>query len=147
MKNKRTTSWLTLSARVDASFWTSKRNNTDKIDQTEELVAAKVAVIPRNTTSGFRIEFDLTVQKACQNLSLHAMKVAYQAMVPDDSEIFRIASHGKVEELIAAVCKGTARLTDRDTAGRSLLNVSNNHGVKKTELTMYSIPFRIGISK
>jgi hypothetical protein len=50
--------------------------------------------------------------------------ITYQAMIPNDSEVFKIAGWGEVKELIELLVKGTASLTDRDEEGRSLLNVS-----------------------
>jgi hypothetical protein len=50
--------------------------------------------------------------------------MTYQRTVPIDSQVFEIVSCGKVRELVEALEQGTARLTDRDEEGRSLLNVS-----------------------
>jgi hypothetical protein len=50
--------------------------------------------------------------------------ITYQAMIPNDSVVFRIAHSGRVTDLIELFEKGTAFLTDRDEQGRSLLSVS-----------------------
>jgi hypothetical protein len=50
--------------------------------------------------------------------------ITYQAMIPNDSAVFKIARSGKIKDLIELFEKGTAFLTDRDERGRSLLSVS-----------------------
>jgi hypothetical protein len=50
--------------------------------------------------------------------------ITYQAMIPNDSAVFKIARSGKVTDLIELFEKGTASLTDRDEQGGSLLSVS-----------------------
>lgn len=51
-------------------------------------------------------------------------KLYYQAMVPNDSNIWKIVEAGDVEALREAFVMQTASLTDRDEDGRSLLGVS-----------------------
>ncbi len=116
---------MTPYGRVEVSFWTTSNRShpnigdEDTIDSTDEAFAARMAIVPsRNLPSSFRIVFDFTPR-----LSPSAT-ITYQAMIPNDSEVFRIVRSGQVKELIKALDKGTARLTDRDEEGRSLLNVS-----------------------
>jgi hypothetical protein len=51
-------------------------------------------------------------------------ELTYQAMVPNDSEIWNIIEDGDVEALKKALVMQTASLTDRDENGRSYLSVS-----------------------
>lgn len=51
--------------------------------------------------------------------------ITCQAKIPNNSEVFKIVKHGKLEDLLKAFENKTARLTDRDEEGRSLLNVSH----------------------
>ena len=46
------------------------------------------------------------------------------ALLPEDSRVFQIIKEGDLEGLIRSLSLGEARLTDRDTEGRCLLNVS-----------------------
>lgn len=125
------TSWLTPYGRIDALFWTTQSASQisdadDDVDnKTDDLVAVKIVIIPAKTTSASRIEFNLTLQEAYSYRFLVATKVSYQAMVPDDAKIFSIAMHSQVEDLENILRNGTARLTDRDTKGRSLLAVGH----------------------
>jgi hypothetical protein len=116
---------MTPYGRVEVSFWTTSNrshpniSDEDTIESTHEAFAARLAIVPsRNIASSFRVVFDFT-----PHLNPSAT-ITYQAMIPNDSEVFRIIRSGQVKELVKALSKGTARLTDRDEEGRSLLNVS-----------------------
>jgi hypothetical protein len=54
--------------------------------------------------------------------------ITYQAIIAKDSPVFDIAGRGTVTQLIKAVEKGTASLTDRDEYGCSLLQVRSFPG-------------------
>jgi hypothetical protein len=124
-RSQRHASWMTPHGRVDTSFWTV--SDTSRISDAEENTStatdrefgAKVAIVPSySRTSRFRVVFDITPHLGPKP------KITYQAMIPNDSEIFNLIKFGKVEEFIEALERGTASLTDRDEQGRSLLHVS-----------------------
>jgi hypothetical protein len=55
-------------------------------------------------------------------------KIIYQAIIPNDSEIFRVVAHGSLRELFDILEGRDERITgrslsDRDEAGRPLLSV------------------------
>lgn len=50
-------------------------------------------------------------------------------MISNDSEVFKIAGSGEVEELLKLLEEGIASITDRDEEGRSLLAVSRCRGI------------------
>lgn len=128
-RSHRHAAWMTPYGRVEASFWTTPNrsypriSDEDTIEPTDEAFATRLAIIPGrnlNRASSFRMVFDFTL-----HLNPSAT-ITYQAMIPNNSEVFQIAQYGQVQELISALAQGTARLTDRDEEGRSLLNVSCN---------------------
>jgi hypothetical protein len=109
---------------VQASFWavsndSKLKNQGDAASTANKTVAARVVIVPSSIeTSPFRVVFDLTPHLD------PSTAITYQAMIPNDSEVFKIASFGEVKELIQLLERSTASLTDRDEEGRSLLNVS-----------------------
>ncbi len=85
----------------------------------QSFVTAKIAIQSNVGALGaFRIALDLNPR-----LSPSAT-ITYQAILPNDSEIFKIVRSGKPKDLLKALEAKTASLTDRDEEGRSLLNVS-----------------------
>lgn len=124
-RSHRHASWMTPYGRVDASFWTISNSSHasitdgDAFETMDEAFAARVVIIPSDSKiSLFRVVFDFTPHLD------PTPKISYQAMIPNDSEVFEIVISGQVEKLIGALEKGTTSLTDRDEQGRSLLNVS-----------------------
>jgi hypothetical protein len=121
--SRRYASWSTQYGRVDAFFWTTS-SSTSVIDEDiretlNEVFAAKVTIVPNLCrTRSLRIIFDFPP------ILDPIPKITYQAMIPNDSDVFRIVASGQVEKLIAALDLGSTSLTDRDEEGRSLLNVS-----------------------
>jgi hypothetical protein len=59
------------------------------------------------------------------------VNLTYQAMVPNDSEVFKIVNAGDVKALKKALAMKIASLTDRDEDGRSLLSVRNTPDPRK----------------
>lgn len=114
---------MTHYGRVEAYFSTIS-DGTSIIDEvTYETIdgafVAKVAITPGvGRPYPYRVVFDI-------NPTLDpATKITYQAIIPSDSEVFKIVASGQVKKLIEALELGTTSLTDRDEEGRSLLNVS-----------------------
>jgi hypothetical protein len=98
-------------------------SDIDEASTPKGISAAKFVLTPKFTATPFSIEFDTKLQSYSNNC-LNSIKITYHALCRDDSEIFRIAKYGSVEELRYMLTDETARLTDRDTEGRSLLAVS-----------------------
>lgn len=114
--------WRTPYGRVEGSFWAIPDHSiSDDRDGTRfpsKLAAARLALVPSGVgRTHFRVVFDFTPSlDPCATIT-------YQAMIPSDSKVFRIAQSGDVGELLELLNGGTASLTDRDEEGRSLLNV------------------------
>ena len=121
--NRRYASWSTHYGRVDALFWTTSSStsviNEDTRETLDEVFAAKVVIVPNvRRIRSLRVIFDFPP------ILDPIPKITYQAMIPNDSEVFKIVASGQVERLIEALDLGSTSLTDRDEEGRSLLNVS-----------------------
>lgn len=116
--------WMTPYGRVQASFWgvsddLNLSTREDAIGTVDKTIAARLAIVPPSIeTPSFRVVFDFNPY-----LDPPAT-ITYQAMIPNDSEVFKIASVGEVRDLLKLLEGGTASLTDRDEEGRSLLNMS-----------------------
>lgn len=117
--------WVTPYGQVEVSFWQTVNGslpiitNEPTTKSLDKAWAAKVVLVPRRKrASAFRVVFDFTPRLD------PLAKVTYQAIVPNDSEVFRLVRENRVKELIEALKKGTAHLTDRNEKGRSLLSVS-----------------------
>lgn len=109
---------------MQASFWqvptAFEHTGTEEDISEQNSIAARIAIHPKGSVvSSFRVVFDFDPR-----LNPSAT-VTYQAMIPNDSEIFKIIESGEVEELLEALDNKTASLTDRDEEGRSLLNVGS----------------------
>ena len=96
-------------------------DNENTARKTKDLTS----VYPARITLFTRSKPESTV---CVNLDFNPlwdlpMKLTYQAMVPNDSEVFKIVDAGDIEALKKAFVMKTASLTDRDEDGRSLLSV------------------------
>jgi hypothetical protein len=107
------------------SFWGiadySKLESSEAASRSgNKVIAARLAFVPKIVgQSLFRVVFGV-------NPYLDpSATITYQAMIPDDSEVFEIAGFGKVEDLIKLLRNGDASLTDRDEEGRSILNVGH----------------------
>jgi len=117
------TAWQTQFGRMELSFWLTSTvvDNENTARKTKDLTS----VYPARITLFTRSKTESTV---CVNLDFNPlwdlpMKLTYQAMVPNDSEVFKIVDAGDVEALKKAFVMKTASLTDRDEDGRSLLSV------------------------
>ncbi len=114
--------WRTPYGRVLAFFWKTQ-NSSKRRSNGEELIAqnsiaAKIAIYPGDMGSGpFEIVLNLDPR-----LNPSAI-ITYHAMIPNNSEVFKIIKLGELEELLRALEAKTVSLTDRDEDGRSLLNV------------------------
>jgi len=110
--------------RLDISFWDVIEKSRFKVveedgESTTTDIAATLSIIPNDTkksASSLTFSFTLHINPL--------VKISYQAMKPNDSEVFKIVKFGDVETLIRAIESGSASLTDQDEKGRSLLSVS-----------------------
>ena len=108
--------------------------NTESAD---EAFAAKVVITPTTTTlSNFQIIIDLA-SRTFQNGTAHLTPtLTFRAMIPDDSEVFRVVRGGSVKKLKKLLSSGAASLGDCDSEGRSLLNVSPCEDAKHSRYTL-----------
>jgi len=110
--------------RLDISFWDVIEKSRFKVveedgESTTTDIAATLSIIPNDTKkSASSLTFSFTPHIN------PLVKISYQAMKPNDSEVFKIVKFGDVETLIRAIESGSASLTDQDEKGRSLLSVS-----------------------
>jgi hypothetical protein len=106
------------------SFWAGSNDfNTETrggpSGKDSKIAAARLIIVPNSAgTSPFRMVVDLAPRLD------PTATITYQAMIPNNSAVFRFARFGKVTDLIKLFEKGSAFLTDRDEQGRSLLSVS-----------------------
>lgn len=106
------------------SFWAKSNGSNietrgDHSGKDSEIAATRLIIVPNGAgMSPLRVVVDLAPR-----LNPTAT-ITYQAMIPNNSAVFKIARSGKVTDLIELFEKGTAFLTDRDEQGRSLLSVS-----------------------
>ena len=85
----------------------------------DEALDTRITFIPiRTPSSSFAAVFDFSPRRDS------FARITYQAMIPNQSMIFRVVSAGDIDGLIQMLEEGSGRLTDRDEEGRSLLNVS-----------------------
>lgn len=122
------TSWLTPYGRVNAILSSTPAASSlldSKASIPEDITAAKLVVTPLTTTTPFCIQFEMKWQ-AYPNSCLNSIDITYCAMRPNDSEVFLVASFGSVEDLRQLLTNESARLSDRDTEGRSLLAVGKS---------------------
>ena len=106
-------------------------------ESADEAFAAKVVVTPTSTLcSKFQIIIDLA-SKTYQNHTVHfPPTLTFRAMIPDDSEVFRVVERGSVKRLKRLLSSGAASLGDSDSMGRSLLNVSPCEDAKHVQYTL-----------
>lgn len=102
---------------MELSIWSASTDVDDKnrAVKTKYLPSANLARITFFTRSR-------TKSTVCVNLEFNPlwglpMKLTYQAMVPNNSEVFKIVDAGDVEALKKALATKRASLTDRDENG------------------------------
>ena len=132
-------SWVLGHARVDASLQTVPFPEAEGYDRehADEAFAAKVVVTPTSTiASNVQVIIDLG-SKTYQDRMVHfTPTLTFRAMIPDDSEVFRVVQRGSVKKLKKLLSSGAASLGDCDPEGRSLLNVSPCEDAKHVQYTL-----------
>jgi hypothetical protein len=109
---------------VQVSFWAKSNDSNietrgEPSGKDSKITASRIIIVPNGAgMSPLRVVVDLAPRLD------PTTTITYQAMIPNDSVVFKIARSGKVTDLIGLFEKGTAFLTDRDEQGRSLLSVS-----------------------
>ena len=109
----------------DAVFTSKHSASTTSEDSILEMLEASFIFmpIPPQTT---RIEVTFQQRMSYQGSFLRKPIVSFSALLPDDSKVFQLAENGDLEGLMSLLTRRKASLTDRDSKGRCLLNVSNN---------------------
>lgn len=104
---------------------TSHNDITDiSADETSGSFDVSVIYVPRSPSKA-HIAFALSQRTFFEGCSLKTPVLAVSAMIPDDSEVFRVIKNGELDRLMKMLTLRQASLTDRDTKGRCLLNVSS----------------------
>lgn len=120
-------SWTLQNGRINASFKTMPLSNPEDQDTISagEAFAVKLLVTPASTSlSSYQVIIDIA-SIAYQNRTVcFTPTLTFRAMVPSDSEVFRVVEGGSVKKLKKLLSSGAASLGDCDSMGRSLLNVS-----------------------
>ena len=94
-------------------------------ESAEEAFAAKLLITPVSAPiSNFQIVVDVASKTYHDRTMYLAPILTFRAIVPDDSEVFRVVEGGSVRKLKKLLDSGKASLGDCDSMGRSLLNVS-----------------------
>ena len=113
--------WRTSYGRILVVLEQTKRHNSVQEDfSTQGAFAAQIVIHPNSSC--------VPAKRIVLDLKLHlnpSAKITYQETIPNTSEVFSIIEHGQLDDLMRALEDRTARLTDRDEEGRSLLNVSH----------------------
>jgi hypothetical protein len=114
--------WETPYGYIQFSYWGGERSTQDPItnapssDDTD--FAARVELVPYLPNAECSITLDFTPQLDPK------IRLSCQKMISGSSAVFEVVQSGRIEKLNEMLSKGTARLSDRDHVGRSLLNVS-----------------------
>lgn len=127
-RNVRVSRWETPHAKVQCTFWciphSTSNNNEEFKPEIDRLYSryGRVSFIPKNSeTAAFYLTLDLRFKSS--NLD-PTMTLSYQAILPNNSKVFKIVRSGEVSALKALIEDRKASLSDRDEDSRSLLNVS-----------------------
>jgi len=107
---------------IQVSTWADERPTKDAITNVplsnDTDFAARVEIVPFLENSKCIITLDITPQ-------LHPkVHLTCENMISNSFEVFKVVQSGEIWRLNEMLYKGTARLSDRDHMGRSLLNVS-----------------------
>lgn len=109
--NHRHSAYYTSHGRLEVSFWANPNEAYS--------FGAKITFLScSNAISSSRAVLELS------SYLDPSAKITYQALRPNDSEVFAIVTSGDVRRLEQELANGTMSLNDRDEKGRSLLNLS-----------------------
>ena len=113
--------------RLDAIFRTVILPDAEDQDteSADDAFAAKLLITPVSApNSNFQIVIDVASKTYRDRTMYLTPMLTFRAIVPDDSELFRVVEGGSVRKLKKLLNNGMASLGDCDSMGRSLLNVS-----------------------
>ena len=89
-----------------------------------EALVAKFIVTPTSAQlSNLQIIIDIASREHQNRAIYFTPTLTIRNMIPDDSKVFRVVKKGSVKKLNRLLNSGAASLGDRDSRGRSLLNV------------------------
>jgi hypothetical protein len=114
--------WETPYGYIQFPYWGGERSTQDAVtnapssDDTD--FAARVELVPYSQNAECSITLDVTPQLDPK------IRLSCQKTICNSSTIFKVVQSGRIWRLNEMLSKGTARLSDRDHVGRSLLNVS-----------------------
>lgn len=120
-------SWTLQHSRLGAIFRTLLLPDAEDQDTevTHEAFTARLFITPVSAPSpSFQIVIDLASKTHQDRAIYFTPTLTFRAMVPDDSEVFRVVEGGSIKKLKRLINSGRASLGDCDSMGRSLLNVS-----------------------
>ena len=119
--------WTLGHAMLAAVFRTMLLSDTEYQDtKSVETFAAKLIITPTwAQPSKFQIIIDIASREYQDRIVSFTPTLIFRAMIPDDSEVFRVVEGGSVRKLKRLLSTGAASLGDCDPMGRSLLNVSH----------------------
>ena len=121
-----THSWTLQHARLDAIFkrFLLPDAGDQDTESADEEFAAKLLITPVSVpSSNFQIVIDLASKIHQNRITYFTPMLTFRAMIPNDSEVFRVVKGGSVKKLKKLLSSGAASLGDCDSMGRSLLNV------------------------
>ncbi len=87
-----------------------------------EVFEGEITFLP-NSVPNTRISVSFEQRSTYQGSLLGKPTISFSATLPDNSEVFLRIKDGDMEGLLQLLARGAASLTDRDSIGRSLLNV------------------------
>lgn len=119
-------SWTLQDVRLDAFFKNIALQDAEDqgTKSADEAFAAKLLFTPISASlSSSKIVINLASRIYRNNTVYLTPTLTFHAMIPDDSEIFRVVKRGSVRKLKKLVSSGAASLGDCDSMGRSLVNV------------------------
>ena len=95
----------------------------DTMTDIPELLEASFTFLPNNTQNPW-VSVDFKQSMSYEGSFLRRPALSVSAILPKDSEVFRLIRNGDLNGLIKLLSLRKAFLTDRDLDGRCLLNVS-----------------------
>ncbi len=126
----------------------------DTITDIPELLEASFTFLPNNAQNPW-ISVNFKQSMSYEGSFLRRPALSVSAILPRDSEVFRLIEDGDLNGLIQSLSLRKAFLTDRDLDGRCLLNVSIDKSVHwgatskiclNSMLSMYRSQIYVGFS-
>ena len=109
----------------------------DTMTDIPELLEASFTFLPNNAQNPW-ISVDFKQTMSYEGSFLRRPALSVSAILPEDSEVFRLIREGDLKGLIQSLSLRKAFLTDRDTDGRCLLYVSIDKPVRCGDLSKIS---------